>query len=72
MTKDNNLTILVALLEEKIERKKKEKVTVNNRVQWAKQNETLDESKARRSGFVSGLMVAKEMAESLLAEMTEV
>lgn len=50
---------LIEKLEQKYNSSKSEKITKGNRCIFAKQNETLGESQARHSGFLSGLLVAQ-------------
>lgn len=48
---------------EKEYKKKDRPIIQSERCQWSRENETLGESKARRSGFLSGLLVAKSFVE---------
>jgi hypothetical protein len=47
-------------VEEKLRKAENEKITTGNRCLFAKQNETLGESKARHNGFISALLVVKD------------
>ena len=45
---------------DRIEYKKKEKITYHNRCKFAKQTETVEESKSRSNGFLSALLCIKD------------
>lgn len=57
--------IIIKAIKNEYECKNKEKITLSNRCLYAKQNETLNESKCRHSGFLSGLLVAIQIIEKL-------
>lgn len=60
--------ILIALQEKLDEHKRR---GVGNRCKYAKENETIGESKARHNGFLSGLLVAIDIAKRIETEAEE-
>jgi hypothetical protein len=60
------LNAIIQEIQEKYDKADREKLTASNRCAYAKQNETLSESKCRRQGFLSGLLVAKHIIEKYI------
>ena len=56
---ENKFEQLKQIVFEKLQQAENRKITESNRCLFAKQTETLSESKARQKGFISGLMVVR-------------
>lgn len=57
-------TEIIEMIEEKYQSEKFRKITKSNRCKFARETETIGESKARQSGFLSALLVVKNLIKS--------
>ena len=71
MTVEEFSVKLIVELERQYEKSEKDKITKNNRCKWARENETLGESQARRQGFLSGLLFAIDLCKRITKEATD-